>query len=60
MNGGAERERERGIIYAELEELIERRRGREGGADRKQTSSVIYAELRAPTEASVCSCKTDC
>lgn len=56
-----QRERERGIIYAELEELIERRRGRErGGADRKQTSSVIYAGLRAPTEAGVCSCKTDC
>lgn len=41
--------RERGVIYAELEEMIERvdkgGREREREADRQQTSSVIYAEL---------------
>lgn len=50
MEAQREREGERGVIYAELEEMIER--VEEGGrkADRQQTSRVIYAELWAPTE----------
>lgn len=40
MNGSAEteRERERGVIYAELEEMIESRRGRKRGRE-KQTDN---------------------
>lgn len=37
--------REKGVIYAEVEEMIDR--ADKGGRERKQTGSVIYAELFA-------------